>query len=237
MGGKTVVQQPNMTESTKEAYNAELQLLPLRYQTELQYRPKFDELDAAQAARTASALAKAQYDNELEYGPKFLDQALANLERADPEGQAARRLMAEMVTNDAKLGGALSDSELRDVEQGVRKAQAARGNVGGPANAYSEVLAKNTASNARKQQRLANLGSFLAGTSPQAQFGQVSQAQQGAAPFNPVVNSAVDMAGVRSGAQSIYGAQAQAQQAALSRPNPWAQALGAGVGILGAAMI
>jgi hypothetical protein len=38
----------------------------------------------------------------------------------------------------------------------------------------------------RIQQALSNLGAFSNGTSPQAQFGSVSGAQQQAAPFNPV---------------------------------------------------
>lgn len=228
---------PNYAESSREAIKADIDNLPIRYQTELEYRPKFDALDAEQAARTASALAKAQYENELAYGPKFLDQAMANLEKVDPEGIAARRKMSDIVMQDVSAGSSLTPAEAREIEQAYRGAQTARGNILSPAAAVAETIGKGQYGQQLKQQRLANLGSFISGTSPQGQFGLISQAQQGAAPFNPRTNSVIDNAGVQSAAQAIYGAKQQTYQAALSKPNPWAQGLGAAAGIAGAMMI
>ena len=87
-----------------------------------------------------------------------------------------------------------------------------------------------------RQQRLANAASFLSGTTPVAQFGQISGAQQGAAAFNPM--------GVQSGLTLNPNAGAQGQQFAMNTYNQrmnWAaqqqpigmQLLGMGAGMLG----
>jgi hypothetical protein len=62
-----------------------------------------------------------------------------------------------------------------------------------------------------RQQRLANAASFLSGTTPVAQFGQISGAQQGAAAFNPM--------GVQSGLTLNPNAGAQGQQFAMNTYN------------------
>ena len=62
-----------------------------------------------------------------------------------------------------------------------------------------------------RQQRLANAASFLSGTTPVSQFGQISGAQGGASPFNPV--------GIQSGLTLNPNAGAQGQQFAMNTFN------------------
>jgi hypothetical protein len=58
---------------------------------------------------------------------------------------------------------------------------------------------------------LANAASFLSGSTPVAQFGQISGAQQGASPFNPM--------GIQSGIGVNPNAGAQGQQYAMNTYN------------------
>lgn len=92
----------------------------------------------------------------------------------------------------------------------------------------------------RNQQAMANAASFLGGKTPQAQFGQLSGAQQGASPFvqGPALSN-IDSATAGSwgpgAAGTAYGNQLQQQASQL---NPWFVGLSSviqGAGALGAA--
>lgn len=139
---------------------------------------------------------------------------------------AAAALQEELLS-DLQRGGRLPDSVATRVSQEVLGGQVARGNWLGNAPGQQEAGAVAGASEAwkndrqqaalqfltsgvspddaaqrRDQQGLNNVGSFISGETPQAQFGQVSGAQAGAVPWN---NGGVQLPGTNpnAGAQGI----------------------------------
>ena len=118
------------------------------------------------------------------YGLDYIAQRDRELQAADPIGYALRKKMGEDITGEG-FGTNLSAAQQQQVTQSERAAQAARGNIFGAAPAAAEAMSVGDAGFRMRQQRLANASAFLAGTTPIAQFGQISGAQQGASQFNP----------------------------------------------------
>ncbi|MEW6303493.1 MAG: hypothetical protein AB1705_08490 [Verrucomicrobiota bacterium] len=153
-----------------------------------------------------------------------------------------RQIQAEL-----EAGGKLDEQSAREFTQAVRRGQAARGNMLGDAATFQEAAEVGNQAEARRtarqqkalafltsgatpedvtyrkdQQDMANLGAFLSGATPQAQFSQLSGAQNGAAPFvagpaGPTVNPNAQNLG--------YGAEAQRYGAFTNwysqQVNPW----------------
>lgn len=95
-------------------------------------------------------------------------------------------------------------------------------------------LSKSDRDYRKNQQDMANLASFLSGTTPTAQFGQLSGAQNGAAPFVP--GSAGPGLNPNAGAMGAnYAKDVWATNAnnAAQQGNPWLQGLGLGLQGLG----
>ena len=136
------------------------------------------------ASESGDAMAKAALDAQKKYGLDYIAQRDKELQAADPVGYALRKKMGEDITADG-FGTNLSAAQQQQVTQAERGAQAARGNIFGGAPAAAEAMAVGDAGFRMRQQRLANASAFLAGTTPIAQFGQISGAQQGASQFNP----------------------------------------------------
>lgn len=134
----------------------------------------------------ADVMAKSQLDVQQKYGEEFIKQRQRELELSDPTGVAIREEMGRQALEDLKLGTELSPEMASQVTQQERAAQAARGNIFGSAPAAAEAMALGDAGFRMRQQRLANAASFLSGQTPVAQFGQISGAQAGASPFNPI---------------------------------------------------
>jgi len=183
--------------------------------------------NADQAAAQTQATDQAALDIQRQYGPEYIQQALANLERSNPTGVAARRQLSQRILADSQdqsasplaieqqrqvqdmlaHAGELDPQAKQQVQQSTRGGQVARGITQGNAPASEEASAMvNASDNLRSkqqtaaqnylssgvspedvqyrkiQQSLSNLGAFVNGQTPQAQFGQLSGAQQGAAP-------------------------------------------------------
>ena len=177
------------------------------------------DIDQARAllpfiGESADAVSKATLESQQKYGLDFVDQRLAELERSDPIGVQTRKEMGESILEELRQGSALTDEQRTQVTQAERAAQAARGNVFGSAPAAAEAMAVGDAGFRMKQQRLANAAAFLSGSTPVAQFGQISGAQAGASPFTPVavqqgvgLNPNAGQSGANF-AQQTYGTQA-----------------------------
>lgn len=160
----------------------------------------------------------------------------------------AQALEAEILAG-LERGGTL-DPEMQDrLSQGILGGQVARGNWRGnaPATEESAVLAQAGEAQAAKaqqdallflttgvapedaafregQQDIANLGAFLSGETPVAQFGQLSGAQSGVVPFT----SAKPGAGVNPNAgfdQINFANQAYGMKQAGQGVNPWVSGL------------
>lgn len=232
--------------------------------------------DADYNAQVADRMAKELLQLQRDFGPAYVQQRLTELERADPEGHAARQTLWNSIEEQLQSGGTeraaaeqLQAGILEELQaggqlpEGVRQAvsdrvlgsQVARGNWSGNAPAVQEGQALTDASQAQAKQRrdaalqflvsgvspedvryredqqnLANLGSFLSGETPTAQFGQLSGAQNQVVPWTgsqPMtsVNGNAGASGVNY-AQQNYAALNQYQQ---NQVNPWIAGLNGGV--------
>jgi len=81
--------------------------------------------------------------------------------QVDPIAMAAREALGRGVSGEYALGSQLDAGTAREVAQGVRGAQAARGNVYGTPQLVREAMARGQMGEARKQQRAQNLASYL----------------------------------------------------------------------------
>ncbi len=162
-------------------------------------------------AEAADFMAKSMLDVQQKYGTDFVKQRIEELKAADPTGYEIREMLGEAAKADLDRGYALAPGMRREVTEAEQAAQTARGNVLGSGAAAAEALSTGDAAWRMRQQRLANAASFLSGTTPVAQFGQISGAQQGASPFNPM--------GIQSGVGLNPNAGAQGQQFAMNSYN------------------
>jgi hypothetical protein len=86
----------------------------------------------------------------------------------DPQAYAARQALGQgyssylkTLQDQAALGARLDPGTIREVEQGVRAGQVARGNVYGTPQLVAETMARGTMGEQRRQQRLQALGQGL----------------------------------------------------------------------------
>jgi hypothetical protein len=148
----------------------------------------------------------------------------------DPTGAAAREALGRGVSGEYALGSRLDPGTIREVEQGVRSGQAARGNVYGTPQLVAETMARGQMGEARKQQRMQNLASYLqSGISPgdvalnlYNQQQQQLRASQGAA----LSYLGSGQTPYQAGASYYDRAQAAAAAAAQGGPQYNPQALG-----------
>lgn len=178
--------------------------------------------------------------------------------QANPDRPMADDLQTQ-VSNELQNSGQLDPQGLQEVQQGVRGQQVSNGIYLGNSATSQEADAVTGASDAlqtgqqqqalgylqsgvspsdveyrRIEQSLGNLGAFVNGQTPEAQFGSLSAAGNGAAPFSPVnystpqnFNPNAAATGL-SQANSIFGQQSNFYQ---SQSNPWLA--GASIGITG----
>ena len=180
-----------------------------------------------------------ELQNELrrkeKYGADFVKQRLKELEISDPQFRKVRDALGKAALEDVESGYKLAPGMRDEVQQATRAAQFARGNVYGAAPAAEEAFEVGNAAFRLRQQRLANAASYLSGTTPVAQFGQIAGAQQGAAAFNPIgIRSGIGLdpnAGARSLglAQGVYNNQFQDY---MNRQQQGADMLGSVAGLV-----
>ena len=117
----------------------------------------------------------------------------------------------------------------------MRGGQTARGNVYGAANIAQEALAKFDMGQRLLTQRMANAQAYAMGTPITAQYGSISGAQQGAAPFTPMPmrqGLGMDPTAAARGQQGLMQGYGTYAGAWANQTNPWMEGLGiiAGVG-------
>jgi hypothetical protein len=187
-------------------------------------------------SESADTLAEAQISTQEKFGERFVAQRMKELEQSDPLGTKVRKMLGEEAIADLEAGYGLGDDLRNQVEQSVRGAQAARGNILGSAAGQAEAFALGDAAIRLRQQRLANASSFLSGVTPVAQFGAISGAQQGASAFNPMgIQQGMGLnpnAGQLGSNFAMNSYQQQSQNAiAEAQNNPWNTVLGSVGGI------
>lgn len=201
---------PDYAAATREGVEADIESLPLRKLIESAARQGtkvtytdmdgkeqtvdftgFGDVDMSRqdlefAEESADRMAQAMLSVQEKYGADFVKQRMKELELADPKFREVRDALGGAALEDVESGYKLAPGMRDEVQQATRAAQYARGNVFGAAPAAEEAFEVGNAAFRLRQQRLANAASYLSGTTPVAQFGQIAGAQQGAAGFNPM---------------------------------------------------
>lgn len=208
------------------------------------YLKNLDRLLAAEdKARTDYDPSRIDRDMDLQdqFGERQAEQALGALDRYDPQWRQIRDELG------SQLLGDLQDTEreeppdlpvdLRaDIENDIRGAQAARGNILGTGAGTAEALFKGKAGldlynfrlglqdreNADRTRRYAQAGTFLSGPTPQQQFAGIPR-------VGADRQAAYTMGGGAAGPQGVQFGQMAYQNAMQShnaQGNPWATALG-----------
>jgi hypothetical protein len=235
---------PDYAAANREGVLADIETLPLRKLIEraammgqkVEYTdPKtgekttadftgFGDIDKARAqmqygAESSDKMAQLVLGLQEKYGSKYIEQRLKELEQSDPVGFALRKQMGESVSGELAQGFKLAPGMAEQVQQSERAAQAARGNLLGQSSGAAEAMQTGNAAYRLYQQRLANASAFLSGTTPTAQFGQISGAQQGAAPVMPQAIQQGISQNQNAGAMGYQAAQWGYQQQLEN--NPW----------------
>ena len=261
---------PDYAKANREGIIADIETLPMRKQIEAAARlgqkvtvdipdvgqrtydftgysdADLTKAQMAQDRETAFANAKTQLELQDLYGDDFIEKSRKQLQMSDPEGFAAREQLAKTLMTDFAKGGELSDDVRREVEQSTRAGQSARGNYLGQANVTAEAMQTAEASERLKQQRLTNIAAFINGTTPTAQFSQVTGAQAGAAGWMPqqmvqgIGQNANAGAQAAQFATSVYGTKAQIyntqSQAATAQMQMMTELAGSAMGMAGSIM-
>jgi hypothetical protein len=151
-------------------------------------------------------LLRAEQNARTTYDPQRAEEQLALYDTYDPKYQQIRGAMEDNVLQGVQSGYNLPPALQRVVQQDIRGAQAARGNIYGnaPISAEAAYGAKNSAD--LYNTHLAQAGTFLGMPSPAQVDRAPGYTAGGLATANSVGNNAF--------------------QAALNTPNPWATALG-----------
>jgi len=233
MSKPDIPETPDYAEATREGIMADIDTLPLRRMIEFASKAgtkvtytdpdtgeektsDFTGMGDIELSRlaldfgieSAEKLSVAKLEQDEKYAERTIQQRLKELQISDPEGFAARKEMGQSILEGIRSGSELSPEMQEQVEQAERAGQAARGNIMGQSSGAAEAMSVGDAGFRLYQQRLANAASFLSGTTPVAQFGQISGASQGATAFNPQA-MAQGIAQNQNAAQSGWNAAAQ----------------------------
>jgi len=184
----------------------------------------------------------------------LFDAIRADLEHAGDRDRPTADLLQQTILDELNKGGELSETQSRNVSEHTLGGQVARGNWLGNAAATQEgenIAAASADQKSQRQQEalafltsgvspadvdyrseeqaLSNVGSFLSGTTPSAQFGQLSGAQNQIVPWNPGQPAAgtdpnAGAAGINFANQLYQGQTALA----ASTVNPWTAGLAGG---------
>jgi hypothetical protein len=220
-------------------------MLPAELQIQQEYGPQYTAL-ASQNLQQANPNAVAARQQE---GQQIISDAETQAGHAVPRPMAAD--LQNQILALTGLGSNLTtgaNSETEAVQQGVRGQQVGNGIFLGNAPASQEAAAVVNAGDKmqqsrilsgldflqsgvspedvtyrRVQQSLSNLGNFVNGQTPEAQFASLSGAARGAAPFNPgnvqspSINTNSSLQGLQNAADIYSGNVNWAEQQA----NPW----------------
>jgi hypothetical protein len=203
---------PDPVKSYAGGIQTYLKYLPKMLRQELRYRKQYDPQLIAQQQQTES-----------QFGPTQRAQQLGALQQIDPLGVAARQQLGTAVTSDLASGYALPPALRTEIESNIRGAQAARGNIYGAGPASAEAALLGSVQNQLYQQRLGNVGTFLAGQTPEQRISLISPVQAPSAAR--YVDPSAGYQGQQFGLQNYQNLLAQYQLSGGGR-NPWMGALG-----------
>lgn len=115
------------------------------------YTPQYQDVESAAQARQA----QSNLDLLRQYGDQLKTAA------SDPQTEAIRQLLGSQIQEELGYGANLDPALAREIEQGVRAGQSARGMTRGAAPVSAEALMKGTQAQALRQQRQQAATQFL----------------------------------------------------------------------------
>lgn len=233
---------PNYDEAARQGVYADLETYPLRYLTDAASRTggvvtidgktyDFTGLGDADNARVMSdKMAQTLLDIQKGLGPQFIEQRIAELKQADPQGYAARKDLFDRIMADSQANpdrpmaeelqnsiastlqnaGKLDKKGLEEVQGQVRGGQISRGNYLGEAATSQEANAVVGASNTLRDQQQETAQGFLgSGVTPEdVAYRRMQQSLASLGAFQsgqtPTANFA-SLSGAGNGAAPFYG--------------------------------
>ena len=120
-----------------------------------------------------------------QYQPVLTQQYMDRIDQSDPTFRAVRDRLGSRVASDLDAGYGLGTELTREIEQGVRGAQSARGNWLGPAPEAAEVFRKGSAMIDLNNQRQSNARGFLQSRQASDLFGNFGM-MEGYQPVNVI---------------------------------------------------
>ena len=173
--GSTKVKMPesrSYAQETRDTLQAQVDLAPQLYAAESKFRPHYAQLDMDVAKRMmpqmlsmyegqinpamARMQAKSLEDQrrgDIEAIEKYGGRAREAMEAADPETAALKRELNRQAMEELQLGGRMTGSQRRQLRQGVRSGQAARGFGFGISDQAMESLAEMNSMEDRRRGR------------------------------------------------------------------------------------
>lgn len=172
MGTKIKAPAPrNYAQETRDTLQAQVDLAPQLYAAEEKFRGKYAQLDLDIAKKLAPDLLdlyetsqrrlgaldretlSAQREADIASIEQLGGRAKAAFEAANPEQAALMAELNKQAMSDLQLGGRLNASERRELQQGARGAQAARGFGYGINDAAIESWAQLQGSEQKRRER------------------------------------------------------------------------------------
>ena len=172
MGTKIKAPAPrNYAQETRDTLQAQVDLAPQLYAAEEKFRGKYAQLDLDIAKKLAPDLLNlyetsqrrlgaldretlsAQREADIASIEQLGGRAKAAFEAANPEQAALMAELNKQAMSDLQLGGRLNASERRELQQGARGAQAARGFGYGINDAAIESWAQLQGSEQKRRER------------------------------------------------------------------------------------
>lgn len=217
------------------------------YSKQLQFTPEALAIDHWLRGRYGRPDQQSALNLYREFAPQYAAINTKALEKSDPQFTAGRKQLYGVVSNDLSAGAGLTPEMQGQIEQSVRGAQTARGNVLGNAPVAAEGFTTGAAGEALKEQRITNMQNFLRGPSPTDKFGGLLGGGGAAlgmgmgTQVNPGYSYIEGPHGwgpeFRTDAQTEYQdalqpalARAGALSGAPPQTNPWMSALSGGLG-------
>jgi len=173
--GSTKVKMPesrSYAQETRDTLQAQVDLAPQLYSAESKFRPQYAQLDMDVAkrmlpqmmnlyegqinpalARMQNQALEAQRRGDVEAIEKYGGRTREAMEAADPETAALKRELNRQAMEELQLGGKLTGGQQRQLRQGVRSGQAARGFGFGISDQAMESLAEMNAMEDRRRGR------------------------------------------------------------------------------------
>lgn len=158
-------QSPDLQDEYMQGFWKQIQATPGLLNFDRQLR---DQYAGADAQRGASLYAK--------YLPQYANANLKALGKVDPQFLQGRNQLYSTLSGDLAAGSNFTPGMQSQIEQSLRGAQAARGNILGAAPISAEAFTVGAAGENLKQQRISNMQRFLSGPSPEDKFGGLAGA-------------------------------------------------------------